>query len=417
MTATTASVEAQMQTLMRGVEYGDAHTQSTMEAELRGRLAEGRPLRVYCGFDPTAIDLHLGHIVPMLKMRQFQQLGHEVTFVIGTMTGIIGDPTDKSATRQMMTLEQVNENAETWVSQALRVLDPEKTIFKRNASWLAPLSLADMVQVASNFTVSQFLEKESFRQRLEASKPIYIHEFIYAMLQAYDAYTLDTDVQIGGVDQLFNIMAGRQLQRAKEKRPLVAVTTPLLIGTDGHLKMSKSVGNYIGLDEEPAEKYGKVMSIPDSLITNYFNVLTEMPAEEIVELERAIGEPGFNPMETKKRLAREIIRLLDGVTAAEEAQSAFEQVFQRRGAPDQAIEVDWNALHFANEPSAPPAEVSLPHVIATAAGLSVAEARRLVSQGGVEVDGVKVSDAVVKLAPGSLIKAGRHRFVRIVGQG
>ena len=416
MTATAASVEAQMRTLMRGVEYGDAHTQSTMEEELKERLAPGKPLRVYCGFDPTAVDLHLGHLVPMLKMRQFQQLGHEVTFVIGTMTGIIGDPSDKTAARQMMTVDQVNENAETWVSQALRVLDREKTVFKRNASWLAPLTLAEMVQIASNFTVSQFLEKESFRQRLDASKPIYIHEFIYAMLQAYDAYTLDTDVQIGGVDQLFNIMAGRQLQRAMDKRPLIAVTTPLLIGTDGHLKMSKSVGNYIGLDDEPADKYGKVMSIPDSLIANYFNLLTDTPTAAIDEFERAIGEPGFNPMETKKRLAREVITMLDGESAANQAQAAFEQVFQRRGEPEQAIEVNWDDLHFVTEPSAPPAEISLPHVIAKAAGMSVGEARRLVSQGGVEVDGVKVSEAVVKLTPGSLIKAGRHRFVRIIGQ-
>lgn len=416
MTATADSVEAQMRTLMRGVEYGDAQTQTTMAAELRERLAEGRPLRVYCGFDPTAIDLHLGHLVPMLKMRQFQQLGHEVTFVIGTMTGIIGDPTDKTATRQMMTTDQVNENAETWVSQALRVLDPDKTVFKRNASWLAPLSLADIVQVASNFTVSQFLEKEGFRQRLEASKPIYIHEFIYAMLQAYDAYVLDTDVQIGGVDQLFNLMAGRQLQRALEKRPLVAVTTPLLIGTDGHLKMSKSVGNYIGLDDDPEEKYGKVMSIPDSLIADYFNVLTDTSTEEIEEFERELGKPTFNPMDKKKRLAREVITMLDGADAAAQAQAAFEQVFQRRGEPDQAIEVDWNDLHFATESSGPPADVSLPHVIAKAAGLSVGEARRLVSQGGVEVDGVKVNGAVVKLAPGAMIKAGRHRFLRIIGQ-
>ncbi len=266
---TSVSVEEQMRTLMRGVEFGDPHIQATMEAELRTRLAEGRPLRVYCGFDPTAVDLTLGHLVPMFKMRQFQRFGHDVTFVIGTMTGMIGDPTDRSAARQMLTSEQVNSNAETWQGQALRVLDREKTTFRRNSTWLAAMTLADMIQLASNFTVSQFLEKESFRKRLDEGRPVYVHEFMYAMMQAYDAHVLETDVQIGGVDQLFNIMAGRQLQKSMDERPLVAITTPLLLGTDGHLKMSKSVGNYIGIDDAPADMFGKIMSIPDSLIVNY----------------------------------------------------------------------------------------------------------------------------------------------------
>ncbi len=411
---TTVPVEEQMRTLMRGVEYGDPHIQATMEAELRTRLAEGRPLRVYCGFDPTAVDLHLGHLVPMLKMRQFQQYGHDVTFVIGTMTGIIGDPTDRTAARQMLTMQQVNENAETWVSQALRVLDREKTTFVRNGDWLAPLTLADMVQLASNFTVAQFLQKEGFRQRLDEGRPIYIHEFIYAMMQAYDAHTLNTDVQLGGVDQLFNIMAGRQLQQAMNERPLIAVTTPLLIGTDGTLKMSKSVGNYIGLDDEPADMYGKVMSIPDSLIINYYTLLTDTPTDEIEQIERGIADRSVNPMEAKKRLARAIVTLLNGSESAEAAQTEFERVFQRREEPEQAIEIAWADLPFNGAASASPAEIALPQLVARVAGVSNSEARRLVTQGGVEIDGERVASVVAKVTNGSLIKIGRHRFARIV---
>ena len=399
---------------MRGVEYGDPHIEASMAAELRARLAEGRPLRVYAGFDPTSTELTLGNLVPMLKLRQFQEFGHEVTFLMGTMTGIVGDPSDKAAARQMLTTEQVEVNSETWVSQAFRVLDQKKTVVKRNGAWLAPLTLADLVQVASNFTVSQFLERETFRQRLAESKPIYVHEFIYALMQAYDAHVLKTDVQIGGVDQLFNIMAGRQLQRALDEKPLVALTTPLLIGTDGHLKMSKSVGNYVGLDDAPVETYGKVMSIPDALIANWLTLLTDVPGDEIAAVERGIAERTLNPMEAKKRLAREIVTLLNGPQAATEAEAAFERVFQRREEPEEAIEVPWNGLPFVHGFTGPAAEVKLPNLIAKYIGVSVSEGRRLITEGGVEIDGVKAEGTVVQVAPGSIIKVGRHRFIRVV---
>lgn len=403
-----------MRTLMRGVEFGDPHIQATMEAELRTRLAEGRPLRVYCGFDPTAVDLTLGHLVPMFKMRQFQRFGHDVTFVIGTMTGMIGDPTDRSAARQMLTAEQVNANAETWQGQALRVLDRERTTFRRNSTWLAGMTLADMIQLASNFTVSQFLEKESFRKRLDEGRPVYVHEFMYAMMQAYDAHVLETDVQIGGVDQLFNIMAGRQLQKAMDERPLVAITTPLLLGTDGHLKMSKSVGNYIGIDDAPADMFGKIMSIPDSLIVNYYTLLTDAPVEEIDAIERGLAERKINPMETKKRLGNLIVSQLNGPEAGAAAQAEFERVFQRREEPEQAIEVAWKDLPFTGEGGGPPAEISLPQLISRAGGISVGDARRLIPQGAVEIDGTKATANTVIVSPGVLIKAGRHRFIRIV---
>jgi tyrosyl-tRNA synthetase len=408
MTVLQPPVEEQLRLLMRGVEYGDPQLHATMEEELRQRLQEGRPLRVYCGFDPTAPDLHLGSLVPMLKMRQFQRLGHEVTFLVGTMTGIVGDPSDKTAARRMLTPEEIEANAETWLGQAFRVLDPKLTLVKRNGDWLRDLTLNDVIQLASHFTVSQFLDRESFRQRLEAAKPIYVHEFLYALMQGYDAVAMNTDVQIGGTDQLFNILAGRILQRAHGQRPQVAVCTPILVGTDGHLKMSKSVGNYVGLDEPPSEMYGKVMSIPDSLIGDYFTLLTEVPEEEVAALRRDLDSRAASPMEAKKRLAREIVALLNSEAAAGAAQAEFERVFQRREAPEEsAIEVAWSDMPLAD------GQLALPAFVARFARLSMSEARRLIGQGAVQVDGALVSGRTAAVQPGSVIRVGRHHFFRI----
>ena len=413
-----------MRLLMRGVEYGDPHLHTTMERELRQRLAEGRPLRVYGGFDPTSVDLTLGHLVPMLKLRQFQKLGHEVTFLIGTMTAIVGDASDKTAARQMLTPAQVEANAQTWLRQVFRVLDPEKTVVKRNGDWLAPLTLVEVVQLASHFTVSQFLDHETFRNRIAAGKPLYLHEFIYALMQAYDAYIMKTDVQVGGVEQLFNILAGRDLQRARGERPLVAVCLPILIGTDGNLRMSKTTGNYVGLDDPPADMFGKVMSVPDSVMPNWFTLLTDVPADEVAAIERGIGDRpstgsgqgSFNPMETKKRLAREIVALLHGTEAASAAQAEFERVFQHREQPEeaQALAVDLGPDGVAR------LDVTL---VVVDAGLvpSRAEARRLFQQGALSLDGEPVSSREVEVRSGSVIRVGKHRFLRIVdadrGQG
>lgn len=410
MTTTKVSVEEQMSVLMRGAEYGEPHIQATMEEELRARLAEGRPLRVYCGFDPTSTDLTLGNLVPMLKMRQFQKLGHEVTFLIGTMTGIVGDPSDKTSARQMLTVEDVQANSHTWLQQAFRVLDEGKTIIRRNGDWLAPLTLAEVVQIASNFTVAQFMEHETFRRRMAEGRPLYIHEFIYALMQAYDALHMKTDVQLGGVDQLFNIMAGRHLQRSLGERPLIAVTTPLLIGTDGNLKMSKSVGNYVGLDDEPADMYGKVMSIPDSLIVNWFTLLTDVSNEEIAAIERGLADRTLNPMDTKKRLAHSIVSLLNDEAAADAAQAEFERVFQRRQDPEEsAIEVPWDALPFTSDSG----EINLGRLVAEQLGRSISEVRRLIRQGAISLDGETVTSPTVQAKRGALIRVGRHDFVRL----
>jgi tyrosyl-tRNA synthetase len=404
--------EEQMRTLMRGVEYGDPHIHRTMEEELRERLREGRPLRVYCGFDPTSTDLTIGNLVPMLKMRQFQRFGHEVTFLFGTMTGVVGDPSDKTAARQMLTMEQVEANAREWLRQVYRVLDRDRTIVRRNGDWLAGMTLAEVIELASHFTVAQFLERETFARRLEEHKPIYVHEFLYALMQARDAVELQTDVQIGGVDQLFNIMAGRMLQRDLGQRPLVAVCTPLLIGTDGHLKMSKSTGNYIGMDDAPADMYGKVMSIPDSLVLNWFTLLTEVPNEELRDIERQLETGGGRAMELKKRLAREIVGLLNGPEAAQEAQAEFERVFQRRERPEESAV----ALPLDLGPAAE-AEFDITQVlVACGAVPSRAEARRLLAQGAITVEGRQLTAQRLVLSEGMVIRVGRHRFLRVTAK-
>jgi tyrosyl-tRNA synthetase len=407
MTTTQASIDEQMAVLMRGVEYGDANIQRTMEEDLRERLKLGRPLRVYCGFDPTFTGLTLGNMVPMLKLRQFQRFGHDVTFLFGTMTARIGDPSDKSAARQQLSAEEVEANSQDWLVQAHRVLDPKKTTIRRNADWLESLNLAEVVNLASNFTVAEFLAHETFKKRMDEGRPLYIHEFIYALMQAYDAHHMGTDVQVGGVDQLFNIMAGRKLQQALGERPLIAVTTPLLIGTDGHDKMSKSQGNSINMDMTPADMYGKLMSIPDTLLSNYYTLLTDVPMDEITAVERG----DVKPMDAKKRLAYEIIALLHDESTADAAQAEFERVIQGGEAPSEPIDLPV-------ELNGSSANVDITQVLSNAGAVaSRGEARRLVSQNGIAVDGVTLTQPQVELSEGAIVRIGRHRFYKVVRKG
>jgi tyrosyl-tRNA synthetase len=406
-----SAVEEQMGVLMRGVEYGDANIQRTMEEDLRELLKLGRPLRVYAGFDPTGVGLHLGHLVPMLKLRQFQRFGHEVTFLMGTMTATVGDPSDKSAARQMLTPEEVEANTGTWLEQAFKVLDPERTRVARNGDWLSSLTLAQVIDLASYFTVAQFLDHETFRRRMEEGKPLYLHEFVYALMQAYDAHTLHTEVQVGGTDQLFNIMAGRQLQRGLGERPLVAVCVPLLIGTDGKEKMGKSLGNYIAINEPPAEMYGKVMSIPDSLLLNYYTHLTDASADELEELERGLEDRTANAMQAKKALAYHVVKLLHGSDQADAAQLEFERVFQQRQQPEEAqdlpVELD----------EAGSATIDVSQLLSQSGVVSSrSEARRLLTQGALALDGKTLAAPVVTVSAGQTLRVGRHRFFRLTGK-
>ncbi len=377
------TIDEQAAILMRGAEFGDEQIKEHMRAELRERLIEaektGQPLRVYCGYDPTAPDIHLGHTVTMRKLRQFQELGHQAIFVTGTFTALIGDPSDQDKARPRRTPEEIAENARTYVQQAHRILDPEKTEVRYNGDWLAKLTFEDVIGLAANFTVQQFLARDNFAQRYKRGDPIWLHEFFYALMQGYDAVTLKADVQLGATEQLFNLLAGRKLQEAFGLRPQICLTFPILVGTDGTLRMSKSRGNYVGIDEPPEAKYGKTMSIPDSAMRNWFELITRWTPDQIDQLLAAVERGEVHPMEAKKKLAWEIVSIFDGDEAAGKAAAHFARVHQQRQLPE---EMPTYAL------AGPTNVVDIIH----AAGLtrSKSEARRLVQQGAVKLDGERV---------------------------
>jgi len=421
-------VEEQLPLLMRGVVYGDEGVARAMEGELRERLAEGRPLRVYLGIDPTAPDLTLGHTVAMRKLRQFQDLGHEAILVIGGFTSLIGDPSDKESARPMLTPEEIEANAQTYLEQAFTVLDRERTVIRNNAEWLGKLTFQELIRIASNFTVGQFLQRDNFALRRERGEPIYVHEFFYAFMQAYDAVALETDVQVGGTDQLFNLMAGRTLQRAYGQRPQIAITTPILVGTDGRMRMSKSQGNYIALQDPPAEMYGKVMSLPDDVMIEYFTLVSDVSGDEIEEMGRQLTARSVNPMDIKKRLAREIVSDIHGAEAAQEAEEHFRVAVQEKGIPGEEhinnlpVLLKSGLTRVATGPDDSDERGYLHNLVPILMGLDLfesnGEARRLIEQGGVLVDGEKMHpvSTFVRLKDGSLvrIKHGSVYLFRIV---
>jgi tyrosyl-tRNA synthetase len=409
-------VDEQMRLLMRGVEYGDEQIRAAMEQELRERLTEGRPLRVYLGVDPSAPDLHLGHTVPMYKLRQFQDLGHETVFLIGNFTGLVGDPSDKDTRRPILTPDELEANARTYTEQAFKVLDPERTVIDYNANWLGKLSFADLIQIASNFTVGQFLQRENFALRRERGDPIYLHEFFYSLMQGYDAVALHCDAQVGGTDQLFNIMAGRTLQRAYGQRPQIPVCVPILVGTNG-LRMSKTEGNDIALTDPPDKMYGKVMSLPDHLIVDYFTLVTRAPAEGVEEIGRQLQERSVNPMELKKRLAHEIVGQYYGVEEATRAEEQFAHVIQGKASLLGTATVRAE-LTIGREVAISSLESYgndlMGLLLHEALVRSKGEARRLMKQGAIDVDGEPISDFSTHFRPGMVIRVGKHRFLRIV---
>ena len=388
---------------MQGTAYGDETLARNMANELRERLEEGRPLRVYCGFDPRTSDLHLGHTIPMRKLRQFQELGHEVTFLIGNYTSLLGDPSDKDKLRPLLTAEQVAENARTYAEQAFKILDREKTHIRYNAEWLSRLSFLEVIEIAQNFTVQQFMTRENFARRLERGEPIYLHETFYALMQAYDAVAQHTDVQVGGSDQLFNIItAGRKLQEAMGQRPQIGIIMGILPGTDGVVKMSKSLGNHIPILAAPEDMYGKVMSIPDSAMIAYFELATRYTPRMIEEVKQRLAE-GVNPRDVKMELAREIVSIFHSPQAAEHAEAQFKEVFQKKGLPDDMPEFAVN-----NDMSVVDVMVALK--FATSKG----DARRLIAGGGVYLDGRTVTDANEAPAPPQVLQVGKRRFARLV---
>ncbi len=398
-----APVEEQMRILLAGTEFGDEATRRVMTEELKKRLEEDRPLRVYAGFDPTRVDLHLGHTVPMRKMRDFQDLGHEVTFLIGSFTATIGDPTGRDKTRPVLTDAEIEANARTYTDQAFAVLDEGRTTIRYNAEWLSKLTFADVTRLTAHYTVQQFIRRENFAKRLDGGEPIHISEMLYAMMQAYDAWYLNADVQLGGTDQTFNLLAGRQLQEAMGQRPQVALTLPILVGTDGHEKMSKSYDNYIGITEEPRDMFGKVMSIPDSALAEYFTLVTPLRPDEVEAITADIEARRLPPMDAKKRLAAEIVTVFHSADAAADARDYFEATVQRRETPEEMAE-------YAMKERAPLAQT----VVAAGLAASNGEVRRLVEQGAVLVNGERASDFALEVGPGDELRVGRHRFLRLV---
>jgi len=383
-------INAQMELLTRGA------AEVISEAELREKLEmsarEKRPLRVKAGFDPTAPDLHIGHTVLIHKLRQFQELGHEVVFLIGDFTGMIGDPSGKSETRPPLTPGQVRENAETYKQQVGKILDLDRTRVEFNSTWMAKMSSTEMIQLASKYTVARMLERDDFHKRYHEQRPISVHEFLYPLIQGWDSVMLRSDIELGGTDQKFNLLVGRELQKETGQSPQVVLMMPLLEGTDGVNKMSKSLGNYIGINEPPAEIFGKVMSISDELMLRYYELLSYIPTQELYSLREDIASGVLHPMEAKKRLAAEIVARYHGEDEARAAREGFEAQFS------------WDADNM------PLAKVMALSGVAS----SVSEGKRLIKQGGVELDGVRQSDQELRIGSGEyLIKAGKRRFVRV----
>jgi tyrosyl-tRNA synthetase len=401
------TIEEQVALLMQGAEYGDEELKKAMTAELQARLIEAqnekRPLRVYCGYDPTSTDLHLGHTITMRKLRQFQDLGHEVTFLIGSYTALVGDPSDKNKARPVLTQEQVAKNAETYAEQAFRVLDRKKTKVRYNGEWLSELSLLDLIRLGQNFTVQQFLARENFAKRLESGEPIFLHETFYALMQGYDAVSMKTDVQVGGTDQLFNIIvAGRKLQEALGQKPLVGVICGILPGTDGVLRMSKSTGNVIPINTNAADMYGKVMSVPDMAMGKFARLATRwLPAEiEVMEMEVTSGK--LHPRDAKMRLAREIVSIFYGEADARAAEEAFVHLFQKKDIPEEMPE--YTLLT---------GQTVLDVLSATGLVVSKSDGRRMVEQKGVKLDGDVLEKFDAPFPHPGVLQVGKRRFVRV----
>lgn len=386
--------------LRRGV------TEIIVEEELLRLLDSGRHLRLKQGFDPSCPDIHLGHVVGLRKLRQFQERGHQVVLIVGDWTAQIGDPSGESATRTMLSHEEVRANAETYMEQFFKVVDRGKTEVRWQSEWFSSFNLEDIIKLTSRFTVAQFLAREDFDKRYKGGRPIAITELLYPLLQAYDSVVIEADVEFGGIDQKFNCLVGRELQTMRGQPPQQVFLVPLLLGTDGRKKMSKSLGNYIATDEPPKEMYGKVMSIPDQILLDYFELLTNVSDEELEDFKQQINTQSVNPMLLKKRLAGEIVAQFHSVEAANEAEEYFERVIQGKHLPGEIPELSL------------PIEQATIHDVLVAAGVrSRSEAKRLISQEAVEVDGVTLRSndyLQVHLHDGTIIKVGKRLFVKLV---
>jgi tyrosyl-tRNA synthetase len=408
MDKTRMSIDEQVEYLMRGTEYGDDELAQAMQSELKQRLIEskneGRPLRVYCGYDPTKPDLTLGHTITMRKLAQFQELGHEVTFLIGNFTSLVGDPSDKNKTRPILTPAEVAMNSSTYADQVFRVLDREKTIIRYNAEWLSKITFEQLIQLCSNFTVQQFISRENFKLRWDKGEPIFFHEFFYAIMQGYDAYAMRSDVQVGGSDQLFNIVtAARKIMTFLGEKPNIAIIMGLLPGTDGEVKMSKSQGNYIPINTTADDMYGKLMSVPDKAMPLYYRLVTRWMPSEIEALEKDVASGKVHPRDAKMKMAREVTEIFHGVEAAKQAEENFIRVFQKEGIPE---EMPCFTLK--------PGQTVLDVLVESHLVSSKNKGRQLIQQNGVRLDKETLNDPFQVFPHPGVLQVGKRNFVKVV---
>jgi len=394
----------QMELFTRGA--AEVISEEELRKKVERSIRDKKPLRVKAGFDPTAPDLHLGHTVLLQKMKQFQEMGHEAVFLIGDFTGMIGDPTGKNDTRPVLTPEQVKENAETYLEQVAKILDLTKTTVEFNSTWMSKMTSAGMIQLAGKYTVARMLERDDFHKRFKEQRPISVHEFLYPLVQGYDSVALKADVELGGTDQKFNLLVGRELQKEYGQEPQALIMMPLLEGTDGVHKMSKSLGNYIGINEPAKDIFGKVMSISDVMMFKYYELLSDLSTAEVYSLRDDVTEGRAHPMAVKKALAEELASRYHGKEAGTSAREEFERQFSKKEMPDEIPEtvVEWEGE-----------TMPLAKVMAKAGVVdSVGEGKRLIKQGGVELDGVKAADPEMRVGPGVYtIKAGKRRYVKV----
>jgi len=407
----TPTPEQQLETLIRGTE--EILPEGALLERLRQCQRENRPLRVKQGFDPTAPDIHLGHTVGLRKLRQFQELGHQVVLIVGDYTGMVGDPSGRSKTRPQLTLAEVEANALTYLDQFHRVVEahPPAPLLPvevhRNSEWFAPMAFMDIMKLASEYTVARILEREDFAKRFKANQPISIHELFYPLMQGYDSVAIRADVELGGTEQKFNLIVGRALQEAHQQPQQIVLTMPILPGLDGVQRMSKSLGNYIGVSDSPREMYGKVMSLPDSAMLMFWRLVTDADPEEIAEIERELADSAVNPMTVKKQLARRIVTIYHGAEAGERAQADFEAQFSRREVPEDLEEFGREAVLAAQGHA--PCVTIVELIVASGIAASKSMARRLIEQGAVSLGGVRIQDASLRpdLDRDEILKAGR----------
>jgi len=404
MNNTFKPVEEQLKIIARGTV--DLIPIDELKTKLERSYKTGKPLRVKQGFDPTAPDIHLGHTVGIRKLRQFQELGHQVVVIIGDYTGMVGDPSEKNATRPRLTHEEVMANAKTYEKQFFKILDPEKTEIRYNGEWFSRMSFAEVMELASKFTVARMLERDDFAKRYAAQQPISIHEFFYPLMQGYDSVMVRADVEIGATEQKFNLVIGRQIQKEYGQEPQVVLTLPVLEGIDGVQRMSKSLGNYIGIDEAPEEMFGKTMRIPDKLIYSYFELVTDVSLEELEEIKQQLQDPSVNPVTLKRRLARRIVSMYHGDEAAVRAEAHFDLIHKQHQAPEDIPE-----YRLSDQPRRL-IDVMVEAELAKSSG----EARRLIRQGGVKLDGETVKDELMEIRAGDekILKVGKRKFLKLV---